>query len=219
MNANAARQNMVDGQLAPGGISDEGLLDLYRVFPRHVFAPDASQAQAYRDGGYTSTAARFSLDPHVEATMLQALSPKVTDIGLVISAGSTPAAGMLSHFLQTVFILETTSATSKKVEKQLVAASLCNTVCFSGGFDKAPAKHGPYNVILGAGACATIPSLWVESLKANGRLCVVERPTPHAPGMIVLIEKDADGTIAKTALRQASIPYLPGLAPQKGFSL
>ena len=218
MDVNQARINMVDCQLAPGGITDEALLDLYRVFPRHIFAPSLPGEQAYRDGGCALGGNRFLLDPHVEALMLQALTPQAGDIGLVISCGSVSSAGMLSHLLQTVFVRELTAATAKKADALLVEQSLCNCVC-SGGYRKAIGENGPYDCILVAGACASVPQIWVDQLKQGGRMVLAVRPDERNPANLVFIGKDHDGTVSQSVLRQVSCPYICGFEPQEVFAL
>ena len=72
----AARQAMVDVQLAARDICDPAVLEAMRTVPREVFVPPDLTESAYDDGPLPIGAGQTISQPYVVAFMIAAAAPK-----------------------------------------------------------------------------------------------------------------------------------------------
>lgn len=95
------------------------------------------------------------------------------------------------------------------------------------GYSEAILKHlganpqtsaNSYDVVLVNGAVADITNALTDRLNPGGRLACIQLPFGKAIGKIVLITKEASGTLVRQVLQDAAAPYVPGYEPKPGFA-
>jgi SAM-dependent methyltransferase len=110
MNIEQARFNMIEQQIRPWEVLDQGVLSLLALVRREEFVPPAYRALAFIDtevplpdgeGG-----GQFMLAPRVEARLLQELTLARHEHVLEVGAGSGYMAALLAHQAARVTTLE-----------------------------------------------------------------------------------------------------------------
>src|SRR6187402_1599588 len=107
MNIEHARFNMIEQQIRPWEVLDQGVLSLLAVVKREDFVPPAYRALAFVDTEVPLPAGQSMLAPKVEARLLQALRVTRHERVLEVGTGSGYMAALLAHKAQQVITLET----------------------------------------------------------------------------------------------------------------
>lgn len=194
----AARKNMVDCQLIPGGIVDADLLDRYRNVERHQLMRDQDAELAYSDDCGV-------MSPLCEAKIVQALTIKPTHVALVVGDGVSPLAGMLSFYVQTVFLMTSGKTASKQAEKACIAQDMCNIVPFIGDLNAVGKDFAPYDLIVSTHACHEVPTALSDALKEGGEMALPIIHQPRQPCELTLYRKN-NGVLAGRSLGQVHVP-------------
>src|SRR4051794_3874588 len=112
-----ARRFMVDGQLAPNGITDPLLLGAMGEIPRETFLPPAVRHRAYADDSVPLGGDRAMLSPMVLAKMIQLALPQPGERALVLGAGGGYGAAVLARMGLKVTAVESDPALSGLSER------------------------------------------------------------------------------------------------------
>ena len=122
MNTEQARFNMIEQQIRPWEVLDQGVLSLLSVVRREDFVPPQHRALAFFDTEVplreAGRAGQVMLAPKVEARLLQALQLARHERVLEVGAGSGYMAALLAHKAQHVVTLE--------IEPDLAAMAAAN---------------------------------------------------------------------------------------------
>ena len=107
MKFSAARDKMVDLQLARRGIKDSRVLEAFRTVPREAFVPDDIAEFAYKDaplpiGNGQTISQPYIVALTVESLLLRAGTERVLEIG----TGSGYAAAILAQLAEQVYTVE-----------------------------------------------------------------------------------------------------------------
>ena len=203
-----ARQKMVDGQVRPGDVTDNRIIDAMLAVPREAFVPASQRALAYLDldldvseGG---SAKRFLIKPLVIAKMLQAADIKDTDNVLVAGCAAGYTAALVAKLAGRVTATESDPA----------ELGLGNVTFRAGAPAEGDPANAPYDVIVLDGATGITPDRLYRQLKDGGRLVGVFAMTQPQRAMIVT---NSQGDFGNRALFDAAVPVLPGLAPVPAF--
>src|SRR5438552_12475071 len=106
MNIEQARFNMIEQQIRPWDVLDQGVLSLLAVVKRENFVPPAYRALAFVDTEVPLPAGQSMLAPKVEARLLQELDVRKHERALEVGTGSGYMAALLAHKAQDVITLE-----------------------------------------------------------------------------------------------------------------
>lgn len=93
-----ARKNMVDCQLATGGITETAILSAFATVPREKFVPENLRASAYRDDDFIIAPRQFLLEPLVHARLIQALAPQMGERAFLVGDHTGYGAAILATF-------------------------------------------------------------------------------------------------------------------------
>jgi protein-L-isoaspartate(D-aspartate) O-methyltransferase len=186
----AARQKMVDGQVRPSDVTDLRIIDAMLSVAREEYVPANLRPMAYLDLdldiGAAGEAKRFLIKPVVLAKMLQAAELKATDNVLVVGCPSGYSAAVIGQIAGKV-----TSAGTE-----------------------GDAAHGPYDVIVMAGATEVAPTGLYGQLAPGGKLLGVFAQNKPQRATIVTPSHDDFGS---RPLFDAVAPVLPGLERKAEF--
>lgn len=172
MNFDELRQEMVETQLIPRGISDQRVLEAFRKVPRHEFVPENILAAAYEDCALPIGEGQTISQPYMVAIMTEKLKLQGNERVLEIGTGSGYQAAILAELCQKVYTVERISALSKSAQKAIQELGYTNVEFAVGdgtqGFPEAAPYHG---IIVTAGSLA-IPEPLVNQLRDGGRLVI-----------------------------------------------
>src|ERR1043166_4985174 len=102
----AARDRMVDVQIAGRGIRDRHVLDAMRSVPRESFVEPGYEEFAHEDGPLPIAEGQTISQPYVVALMIEATEIRPGDRVLEIGAGSGYAAAVISRIAERVYAIE-----------------------------------------------------------------------------------------------------------------
>jgi len=173
MNIEQARFNMIEQQIRPWEVLDQGVLSLLAVVKREDFVPAAYRALAFVDTEVPLPEGQSMLAPKVEARLLQELAVARHEQVLEIGAGSGYMAALLAHKAQQVTTLEVVPELARMAEGNLRRAAVMNARVLQADGSRGLADQGPFDVIVLSGSVASIPTVLLEQLKVGGRLAAI----------------------------------------------
>jgi protein-L-isoaspartate(D-aspartate) O-methyltransferase len=178
--AGRLRAAMVARLWDSGVLHDPPVADVMGRVPRHLFVPEVSVEEAYRDQAIPTKvvggeAVSSSSQPAIMAIMLEQLAPRPGQRVLEIGAGTGYNAALLAGLVGPAGSVVTVDIDEDLVEgarAHLAAAGLAGApievVCADGAGGWAPGA--PYDrIILTVGASDLAPA-WLEQLAPDGRL-------------------------------------------------
>jgi len=180
MNIELARFNMIEQQIRPWEVLDQGVLSLLAAVRREDFVPSAQRASAFVDTQIPLVAGDphgpCMLEPKVEARLLQEPQLQRHEKVLEIGRGSGFMAALLAPRCLTVFTLECNPALARTAADNLLRSGIVNvnvlTVDAASGAQGLPAE-APFDAILLSGSVAQVPQALLQQLKIGGRLAAV----------------------------------------------
>jgi protein-L-isoaspartate(D-aspartate) O-methyltransferase len=166
----AARQQMVEGQLRQRDIRDERVLQAMATVPRHLFVPPAWRSQAYDDGPLPIGEEQTISQPYIVALMTESLRLKGTETVLEIGTGSGYQAAVLSVLAKKVYSIEIIPELAETARKRLAALGYKNVEVMVGDGNLGWAQGSPYDAIIVTAAAPQIPPALIEQLAEGGRM-------------------------------------------------
>ena len=178
MNIEQARFNMIEQQIRPWEVLDDGVLSLLSIVKREGFVPAAYRALAFVDTEVPLPHGQSMLTPKVEARLLQELAVQRHERVLEVGAGSGYMAALLAHKAQHVTTLEIVPELARFAADNLRRAWVGNATVLEADASQAPEVDGPFDVILLSGSVAEVPHALLGRLKPGGRLAAIVGQLP-----------------------------------------
>jgi protein-L-isoaspartate(D-aspartate) O-methyltransferase len=166
----AARDRMVEMQIAARGIGDERVLSAMRSIPRHIFVPEAARAAAYGDYPLPIGHGQTISQPYIVAKMTALLEIRPHDRVLEIGAGSGYQAAILGTLAQEVISIERIPDIAHLAQKNLSDAGITNVRVIVGDGTLGYPERAPYDGVLITAATPSIPPPLIDQLGEGGRL-------------------------------------------------
>ena len=215
MNIEQARFNMIEQQIRPWDVLDQGVLSLLALVKREDFVPAAHKALAFMDTEIPLGHGQVMLAPRVEARLLQEAKVQRHETVLEIGTGSGFQAALLGHRALRVITLEKRPALARAARENLQRAGLANVEVREADGSAGLAAEAPFDVILLSGSVAEVPQALLAQLKPGGRLLAIEG---HEPVMrAVLVSRQGESSFAKVELFDTVAPRLEGFAEPSRF--
>lgn len=208
MKFRAARQNMVDSQVRPNGITDRRLIDAMLAVTREVFVPEPQHDFAYMDedllikGGKPP---RYLLAPMTFARLLQAAEVQPEDKLLIVGAGTGYGAAVAARLGAHVVALEQDHDLLRVARLNL--EGLLNVTVCEGDLASGFPDSAPYDVILLEGLAEAIPESISRQLAEGGRLVA---PVGSPALASVQLGVRTDGSMSWSRGADCSAQLLPG---------
>ncbi|MFT3986629.1 protein-L-isoaspartate O-methyltransferase family protein [Aestuariivirga sp.] len=213
MNFAAARENMIELQVRPNGVTDHRIIDAMAGLAREDFVPEARRAVAYADEDIPLSSGlepRCLIDAMSFAKLIQlaAITPedKVLHVGAATGYGTL----VLARMAKSVVALESDSALLGGIRKAL--AGQANVKIAEGALSEGVKADAPYNVIVVEGRVAEIPQSLISQLADGGRLVAVVGEADMAKACVLTV---SGSTVARRKAFDASIAALPGFQKKK----
>jgi protein-L-isoaspartate(D-aspartate) O-methyltransferase len=216
MNLEQARFNMIEQQIRPWEVLDQGVLTLLALVKREDFVPPAYRALAFFDTEVPLPEGQAMLAPRVEARLLQALNVARHERVLEVGAGSGFMAALLAHKAQHVITLEIRPALAAMATANLRRAGIANAAVLEGDGSIGLTAQSPFDVILLSGSVAVVPQALLDQLKPGGRLLAIvgDEPVMRA----TLFTRVAERQVKREALFDTVAPRLQGFAETPRFA-
>ena len=194
----AARNNMVQIQIASRGISNEATLKAMRKVPRHLFVPERFENDAYGDYPVSIGYGQTISQPYIVAYMTEVVRPTYKKRALEIGTGSGYQAAVLAEIVDTVYTIEIIPELAEESAARFNNLGYKNIITKAGDGYHGWAEHAPFDIIVVTAAADEIPKPLIDQLAENGRL-VIPVGEPGAVQELILIVKK-DGRIEKSRL-------------------
>jgi protein-L-isoaspartate(D-aspartate) O-methyltransferase len=172
MTSQRTRERLIK-RLKEQGISNQKVLDVIRLTPRHLFIDEALAHRAYEDTALPIGFSQTLSQPYIVARMTEILLSggplrRVLEVG----TGSGYQSTVLSQLVDTVFSVERIEPLLKKAQERFRAFGLNNiyTSLSDGSFGWN--NNAPYDGIISTAAPQTIPEPLLRQLAPNGILVI-----------------------------------------------
>ena len=214
MDIEKARFNMVEQQIRPWDVLDQGVLDLLFKVKREDFVPSAYQALAFVDMEIPLGHGEVMLSPKLEARILQEVAPEKTDRVLEIGTGSGYMTALLAHEAGHVHSVEIVPEFKMQADQNLKAHGIANATLEIGDAACGWDRHGPYDLIVLTGSVPVLPEAFQKSLNVGGRLFAIVGDAPVMEAMLVTCV--AEGVYQSVVLFETCIaPLKNAQQPQR----
>ena len=210
----AARETMVESQIRTADVTDLDLLMAFRRTARERFVPQNQMALAYADAEVAYDNGRTLLRPRDLGKLLQAADVQDSDVVLDLACARGYSTAILAQICDTVVGVEADEADVARASDILMDMGILNAAVVQGDLKRGAAEHGPFNVIVAAGAVADVPDAWTAQLADGGRLVTIVRSGPI--GRATVFTKSGSA-VGDRVVFDAHAPFLPGFAPEASF--
>ena len=215
MNVELARFNMIEQQIRPWEVLDQGVLSLLAVVHREAFVPPACRALAFIDTEVPLPDGQCMLAPRVEARLLQELKLTRHDHVLEIGAGSGYMAALLAHQAERVTTLEIRPALATMARANLQRAGITNASVLDADGAKGLPAQAPFDAIVLSGSVAEVPAPLLAQLKTGGRLIAIVGQEPVMQALLIM--HVADQQYKRVELFDTVAPRLEGFGEPTRF--
>jgi protein-L-isoaspartate(D-aspartate) O-methyltransferase len=178
MNFEQARFNMIEQQIRPWNVLEDGVLSLLASMRREDFVPVAYRSLAFVDAELPLPGGQCMLAPRVEARLLQETHAQRHERVLEVGAGSGFMAALLAHRAQRVVTLEILPELVRLAERNLKQAGLHNVSVHEADGVKGWPTEAPFDAIVLSGSVASVPQALLDQLKVGGRLIAIVGSEP-----------------------------------------
>jgi protein-L-isoaspartate(D-aspartate) O-methyltransferase len=215
MNLELARFNMIEQQIRPWEVLDQGVLSLLAAVRREDFVPAACRALAFIDTEVPLPEGQHMLSPKLEARLLQALHLSHHERVLEVGAGSGFMAALLAHQAQRVVTLEIRPALAAMARANLQRAGIANVEVREADGAKGAIAGAPFDAIALSGSVAEVPAHLLAQLADGGRLLAI---VGHEPVMrAVLVTRVGEQQFKRADLFDTIAPRLSGFGEPSRF--
>ena len=172
MTSQRTRERLIS-RLVEQGITNQKVLDVIRVTPRHLFLDEALSHRAYEDTALPIGFSQTLSQPYIVARMTEILLSegplkKVLEIG----TGSGYQGTILAHLAEQVYSVERIEPLLNKAKQRFRKLGLTNISAHLSDGCFGWEKQAPYNGIITTAAPQSIPDGLLDQLAPNGILVI-----------------------------------------------
>ncbi len=207
----AAREQLINEVLIPGGVTDPGVLSAIRNTPRHEFVSQAHKAEAYFDRALPIGSSQTISSPYIVAIMTQELKVKPEHKVLEIGTGSGYQAAVLSPLVKEVYSIEIVPELGNQAKKVLTSLGYKNVFTKVGDGFLGWEEHAPFDRIIVTCSPEDVPQPLVDQLAPDGWIVI---PVGERYQQMLYLMKKRDGKLEKEALRPTLFVPMTGEAEE-----
>jgi len=165
--------------------------------PRHEFVPAGQRESAYKNRPLSIGEGQTISQPYIVALMTDLLDLESDDTVLEIGTGSGYQAAILAELVARVYTIEIVASLGREAAENL--ESYRHVFTRIGDGYKGWPEHGPFDAIIVTAVADHIPPALLDQLKPGARM-VIPVGAPFMEQQLVVVEKNADGTISQTPI-------------------
>ena len=165
-------------------IQDERVLDVMNRLPRHLFVPEALQAQAYKDNALPIASGQTISQPFIVARMTELLELNPQSKVLEIGAGSGYQTAVLAALAGRVFAIERIPNLAQQAQTRINRLGFNNVTLACADGTNGWEVYAPYDGILVAAGGPALPEPLLRQLKNGGRLVIPIGADPKTQNLI-----------------------------------
>ena len=199
---------MVKEQIEARGVRDENVLRAMRTVPRHLFLPEAFEAQAYDDRPQPIGHGQTISQPYVVAWMTELLQVEEGMTVLEIGTGSGYQAAVLAEIGAEVFTVERIRKLYSETRDLLMRLRYFSIKLKLDDGTMGWPEQAPFDRILVTAGGPKIPDPLVDQLADNGRM-VIPVGTSRRFQRLMVVEK-REGEVQSRNLGSVSFVDLVG---------
>lgn len=166
----AAREAMIQEQIAARGIRDAAVLAALRAVPRELFVPEAYADEAYADRALPIGPAQTISQPFIVAYMTSQLEVASMHRVLEIGTGSGYQCAVLAHLAGQVDTIEWDAGLNREAEARLAALGITTVRFHVGDGGLGLPDSAPFDRVIVTAACPHVPIQLVNQLAEGGVL-------------------------------------------------
>jgi protein-L-isoaspartate(D-aspartate) O-methyltransferase len=185
MDFEQARYNMVEQQIRPWDVLDQGVLDLLFKVRREDFVPEAHRSLAFVDMEIPLGHGEFMWTPKLEARVLQELDIRRNDRVLEVGTGSGYLTALLAAEAAEVVSVDIQPDFTAAAGQKLRAHGIGNVELHTGDAATDWDDEDGFDVIVLTGSTPLLSDALVRRLRTGGRLFAVVGEAPVMQAQLV----------------------------------
>ena len=185
MDFEQARYNMVEQQIRPWDVLDQGVLDLLFKVRREDFVPEAHRSLAFVDMEIPLGHGEFMWTPKLEARVLQELDIRRNDRVLEVGTGSGYLTALLAAEAAEVVSVDIQPDFTAAAGQKLRAHGIGNVELHTGDAATDWDDEDGFDVIVLTGSTPLLSDELVRRLRVGGRLFAVVGEAPVMQAQLV----------------------------------
>ena len=185
MDFEQARYNMVEQQIRPWDVLDQGVLDLLFKVRREDFVPQAHRSLAFVDMEIPLGHGEFMWTPKLEARVVQELDIRRNDRVLEIGTGSGYLTALLAAEAAEVVSVDIQPDFTAAAGQKLRAHGIGNVELHTGDAATDWDDKDSFDVIVLTGSTPLLSEALVRRLRMGGRLFAVVGEAPVMQAQLV----------------------------------
>ena len=214
------RQNMVESQVRPNGITNPRIIETMAAVPRELFVPQSRRELAYMDEDVLIAitpegAKRWLIEPMAFARLLQLAEIGPQDLVLDVGCASGYSTAVIAGLAESVIAIEEDEVLVQVASENLAKLGITNAAVTQAPLPQGMPSEAPFDVIFLNGRVPTLPQTLLSQLKDGGRMVGVIGENPVSPAIVCT--RNGTAMSSRNAF-DASVAPLPGFAsPARGF--
>ena len=192
----AAREKLVEKDIAGQGITDPKVLAAMRSVPRHCFVPKRLASKAYADTALPIGASQTISQPYVVALMTESLKLSGNHRVLEIGTGSGYQAAVLAKIVKEVYSIEIKEKLYRESSRLLNDMGYTNVKTRHGDGYFGWQEAAPFDAIMITAAINHIPPPLLKQLNEGGRL-ILPLGNPFSYQHLTLVTKTGGDYVTK----------------------
>ncbi len=208
MTSQRTRERLVR-RLQEEGISNQGVLEVIRSTPRHIFVDEALASRSYEDTALPIGHGQTISQPYVVARMTAALLEsgplkRVLEVG----TGSGYQAAVMAPLAGEVYSVERIRPLLELARKRLTELQLGNVRLKHSDGSWGWPEFAPYDAIIATAAPEQVPEALLQQLVIGGRL--VMPVGPQGVQELILLTRTPEGIERQVLDKVSFVPMLGG---------
>lgn len=192
----AARETLVEKDIAGQGIADPKVLAAMRSVPRHCFVPKRLASKAYADTALPIGASQTISQPYVVALMTESLKLSGNHRVLEIGTGSGYQAAVLAKIVEEVYSIEIKEKLHRESSRLLKDMGFTNVKTRHGDGYFGWQEAAPFDAIMITAAINHIPPPLLKQLTEGGRL-ILPLGNPFSYQNLTLVTKTGGNYVTR----------------------
>jgi protein-L-isoaspartate(D-aspartate) O-methyltransferase len=185
----AARERMVNAQIASRGVVDPRVLDAMRRVPRDAFVSSEMEEFAYEDSALPIAEGQTISQPYIVAAMTEAAEVAPGNRVLDVGTGSGYAAAVLAEIADEVYTIERHESLADEARERFALLGYCNIQVRHGDGTLGWPEAAPFDAIIVSASGPEIPLALRNQIKIGGRLIIPVGDAVHHQRLVKIVRR------------------------------